>query len=114
MSPVLEKIANLPGVSALLHHRGGILLAQRLPDTLSADEASALCNAVSRAFAIYAGAGRLLREAWFEFPNRCVLVVARPSEDAIAAPAEFLTMIVSDRTVSAPASQAAVRFWTGS
>lgn len=113
MNPALEKIANLPGVSGLLHHRGGIILAQRLPDHLSADQASALCNAVSRAFATYAGAGRLLREAWFEFPDRCVLVAALPSDDAVTAPSEFLTMIVADRTVSLPASHASADFRAG-
>ena len=108
MSADLAILAALPGIAGLLHHRGGIILSQRLPADVTTDHAAALCTAVSRAFANYAGSGRALREAWFAFPGRSVLVVARPAET----PEEFLTLFVTDHRAVAEAVRAAGEFWS--
>jgi len=100
-------IASLPGVTGMLHHRGDLLLSHRLPADFPMPSAVALCAAVSRAFAAYAGAGRALREAWFEFPGCFVLVVARPA----ASPEELLTLLLTDRSSVAAATRAAHLFW---
>ncbi len=104
MNALLDSIDDLPGVAGVVHHRKDLVLRHRLPESLPLHSAVALCAAVSRAFASYAGAGRVLREAWFEFSGFSVLVVAGP-------PDEFLTCIVAGRDSAAAAVKAAHRFW---
>jgi hypothetical protein len=107
MNAVLDSIDELPGVAGVVHHRRDLVLYHRLPEALPLHSAVALCTAVHRAFGAYAGAGRALREAWFEFPQFSVLVIARPSES----PDEFLTLMISDRASAAAAARSAGQFW---
>ena len=95
MSADLESLAALPGVAGLCQHRGGEVVWARLPESVTAESAAALCAAVSAAFASYAGAGRVLREAWFEFPGMAVLVVCPPEAE------EMLTFFVRERSAAA-------------
>ena len=111
MSADLEKLANLDGVTGLCHHRGGIILWQRLPDTLTKDNAAALCATVSKAFISYHSAERTLREAYLEFPSHSVLVIARPPASADQPPREFLTVLLRDRAAVAEAVKVRESFW---
>jgi hypothetical protein len=97
MSTSLESLANLPGVTGLCQHTGSDVGWSRLPDDVSSERAAALCAAISSAFSTYAGAGRILREVWFEFPGFAVLVISSPN----AGPEEFLTFFLSDREAAA-------------
>ena len=110
MSANLEKLASLEGVTGLCHHRGGIILWQRLPDILTKDQAAALCAAVSRAFAAYHSAERVLTQACFEFPAHSVLVIARPPA-AGDPPREFLTFLLGNRESITGAAAAAAALW---
>lgn len=111
MTADLGSLSRLDGVTGLCHHRGGIILWQRLPDTLTKDHAAALCAAVSRAFVAYHSAERTLREAYLEFPAHSVLVIARPPVDEAGPPREFLTVMLRDRAAAAEAAIAGSRFW---
>ena len=111
MSANFESIAGLQGVTGLCHHRGGIILWQRLPDTLTKDQAAALCAAVSRAFVTYHSAERTLLEAYLEFPAHSVLVIARPPSTDGEPPREFLTIMLTDRAAAADAANAGGLFW---
>lgn len=97
MNAAVESLANLPGVTGLCHHRGAEVLWGILPENVSEERALALCAAVHAAFGAYAGAGRVLREAWFEFPGFGVLVLAAPA----VAPGDFLTFFITDRAAAA-------------
>ena len=102
MSASLESLATLPGVAGLCAHRGGEITWSRLPDSISMERAAALCAAVSSAFATYAGAGRQLREAWFEFPEFCVLALpGAGTEDAM------LTFFLTGRSCAGTVTGAA-------
>ncbi len=110
---MIEELANLAaleGVTGLCHHRGGIILWQRLPDMLSKDQAAALCAAVSRAFASYHAAERILTESYFEFPGHSVLVIARPPTPG-ESPREFLTFLLKNREAAAGAAAAGAAIW---
>src|SRR5688500_3040403 len=110
MNPDIENLAALDGVAGLFVHRGGIIKWQRRPDSLSNDHAGALCNAVSKAFAAYARAGRPLTQAWFEFTGQSVLVMARTPAANEAGPEMFLTFLIRERTVAAAVISAALAY----
>ena len=106
----LEKLAALEGVTGLCHHRGGIILWQRLPDMLTKDQAATLCAAVSKAFASYHSGERTLTESYFEFPGHSVLVLARPPCPG-EPPREFLTFLLKNREAVAGAAAAGAAIW---
>ncbi len=106
----LDNLAAPEGVTGLCHHRGGIILWQRLPGTLTKDQAATLCAAVSRAFASYHAAERILNESYFEFPGHSVLVIARPPAPGDP-PREFLTFILRNREAAAGAAAAGAAIW---
>jgi hypothetical protein len=108
MSAPLESLVVLPGVFGLCHHCGPELYWSRLPEAIPSERAVALCATVSAAFSAYAGAGRFLREAWFEFPGFAVLVLAFPGPDSSDSRQDFLTFFLSDRS-AAPAVIAAAK-----
>ena len=105
MNQEIEKLSALDGVNGLFVHRGGIIKWQRRPDSLSIDNAGALCNAVSKAFATYARAERPLMEAYFEFAGQSVLVLAWNPAAGETAPDMFLTFLLRDR----PAASVVIR-----
>ena len=104
-------ISMIDGVNGLCVHRGGIIKWQRLPDSLTNDRAAALCHAVSQAFAAYARAGRVIREAYFEFAGQSILAVARRPDDHGAGPDSFLTFLLRDRSAVPAAVRAAAGYF---
>ena len=102
MSTAVDQLAALPGVTGICLHRGADMVECRLPEHVTGERAAALCAAVAGAFATYAGAGRQLREAWFEFPGLGVLAMPAPWQ-----PEEMLTFFLTDRSHAGTATGAA-------
>jgi hypothetical protein len=110
MNESLKALSEMEGITGLCVHRGGIIKWQRLPDSLSNDQAGALCSAISRAFTSYASAERPLSEAWFGFGSQHILVITRPPETPGAAPDTFVTLLLSDRSAAPAAAKGALEF----
>jgi len=113
VSEELEQLAVFDGVTGLFLHHGGIIRWQRRPESLTIDNAAALCHAVSHAFIAYLRADRHLTQAYFEFSGQSVLVVAGNQGAADAGPQSFLTLLLRDRAAVTPASTAATSYFAG-
>jgi hypothetical protein len=93
MTPELQTLSLLSGVVGVCFHAEHQVIFNNLPPAYGTATAEALCRSVSRSLGTYRNAGRNVEQAFFQFPQSCVLVVASPHDNG-----HYLTFLVQDQT----------------